>query len=146
MKILGVDYGTKQIGLAISDESEMLALAYGVVEGGLDAVVAAAKESGAQAIVVGLPRNMNDSIGPAGRRVMQFVERLREQTNLPVDTFDERLTSYEAERRLVGAPLSRKKKRAHVNVVAAQLILEGYLRLRGPSGRPGGAGSGRESS
>jgi putative Holliday junction resolvase len=142
MKILGIDHGTQRIGLAISDEAESMALAYGVVEGGIDAVVSAVQESGAQAIVVGMPKNMNDSIGPAGRRVKQFVEQLRERTKLPVDTFDERLTSYEAEQKLIGAPLSRKKKKAHVNVVAAQLILEGYLRLRGPSGRPGGGGKG----
>lgn len=130
MIVLAVDYGTKRIGLAVSDENESMALAYGTVEGGLEAVAEAVRESGAKSVVVGMPRNMDGSMGPAARRVKEFARRLRERCGLPVDTFDERLTSYEAERKLAGAPISRKKKKDHVNVVAAQLILEGYLATR----------------
>jgi putative Holliday junction resolvase len=128
--ILGIDYGTKRIGLAVSDPNETMALAFGHVEGGIDAVLPKIKESGAQAVVVGLPRNMDGTIGPSGRRAQRFARALREKTGLPVDTFDERLTSFEAESKLAGAPISRKKKRGHVNVVAAQLILDGYLKSR----------------
>jgi putative Holliday junction resolvase len=132
VKVLGVDLGTKRTGLAISDDAGSMALAFGVVEGGAEEVIRAVQRSGAQSVVVGLPRNMDGSVGAAGRRVQQFVKILRARTGLPVETFDERLTSFEAERRLAGAPLSRKKKRAHVNVVSAQLILEEYLRSRRP--------------
>jgi putative Holliday junction resolvase len=129
MKILGVDYGSRRIGLAITDETEILALAHGVVED-LEGVVRAARETGAGKIVVGLPLNMNGSKGPAARRAEGFARRLAAATGLPVETVDERLSSDEAERRLAEAPLGRRRKREHVNVVAAQVILETYLAAR----------------
>jgi putative Holliday junction resolvase len=123
---MAVDYGVRRIGLAVSDESESLALAYGVTDG-IEGVVRAAREAGAGALVVGLPLNMDGSMGSAARKARRFAEELKGLTGLAVELFDERLTSDEAKRRLAGAPLKRSRKREQVNVVAAQIILEGYL-------------------
>ena len=130
MIILSVDFGTRRVGLAISDERETLSLAVGVVGPVPEEVAAAAREHGAQLIVVGLPKNMDGTEGAAARRARRFGGALTPLTGLPVQFFDERLTSDEAERRLAGTAIRWKKKRDRVNVVAAQVILEGFLESR----------------
>lgn len=135
MKILAIDYGTKRVGLAVSDPAEKMALAlpmYGWQDDGNDAARLAgiAEESGAEEIVVGLPINMDDTIGPSAERVLAFVEELRLFATVPVVTWDERLSSEEARRRLRDVDLARRKKREHTNTVAAQVILETYLESR----------------
>ncbi|MBI2899280.1 MAG: Holliday junction resolvase RuvX [Planctomycetes bacterium] len=135
MRIVAIDFGTKRVGLAISDPDEKLALAlpmYEWQEDGNDAARLAgiAEEAGAQEIVVGLPINMDDTIGPSAKRVLSFVEELRQFAGVPVETWDERLSSEEARARLRDVELSRRRKREHTNTVAAQVILEGYLQAR----------------
>ena len=77
-----------------------------------------------------MPLNMDDTVGPAARRVLDFVEELKQFVSVPVVTWDERLSSAEAEDRLRGVELGHKKKRDHVNTVAAQVILETYMQSR----------------
>ena len=135
VRILGIDYGRRRLGLALSDEGEILASPLAVYSRRkLDqdlaylAHLAAEKEVGR--VVVGLPRNMNGSLGEMAREVLSFVDTLKEKTDLPVDTFDERLTTAEAERVLIQADLSRKRRKTLRDSLAAVLILQGYLESR----------------
>jgi putative Holliday junction resolvase len=132
MRILGIDYGQKRIGIAISDEMAIVATPVGnVEENGVNAAVAAiAKmvvERGAGKIVVGLPRNMDGSIGPKAQETQAFVEKLKTRVNVPIQMWDERLTTKAAERALIEADVSRKKRREVVDKMAAQMILQSYL-------------------
>ena len=131
-RILGVDYGEKRIGLAVSDPDGVMALPLRVVEvrGEDDAVraicqVAAVKE--AERMVVGLPLNMNGTHGPMAEKAAAFAARLATAAGLPVDTFDERLSTSSAERSLLEADLSRRKRRGLRDKLAAQIILQSYL-------------------
>ena len=135
MKIFTIDYGKKRVGLAVSDPAEQIALAlpiYKWKDDGNDAARLAelALEQEAEEIVVGLPINMDDTIGPAAERVLDFVEELKAFVSVPIVTWDERLSSAEAEDRLRGVELGHKKKREHINTVAAQVILETYMQNR----------------
>ncbi len=135
MKIVAVDFGTKRVGLAVSDPAEKMALALPMYEwqdDGNDAarIAGIAEEAGAEEIVVGLPINMDDSVGPSAERVLAFVEELRQFATVPVVTWDERLSSEEAKGRLRDVDLGRRRKREHTNTVSAQVILERYLQSR----------------
>lgn len=135
MKVLAIDYGTVRVGLAISDPMEKMALALPLYEwqdDGNDAARLAgiAEEQGAEEIVVGLPINMDDTIGPSAQRVLAFVEELKTFATVPVATWDERLSTEEAKGKLRDIEMSRKKRRDHTNTVAAQVILEAYLEAR----------------
>jgi putative Holliday junction resolvase len=132
MRILGIDYGQKRIGVAISDELGVVATPVGnVEENGINAAVAAIAKLVADRdvwkIIVGLPRNMDGSIGPKAQETLAFVEKLKTRVSVPVQTWDERLTTRAAERALIEADVSRKKRREAVDKMAAQLILQGYL-------------------
>jgi len=132
MRILGIDYGHKRLGLALSDEGETLASPLPVYQRrdtGQDLAFLAAlvREKNVGQIVVGLPRNMDGSLGEMANEVLAFVETLKEKTHLPIDTFDERLSSIEAERVLIQADLSRKRRKTLKDSLAAVLILQGYL-------------------
>jgi putative Holliday junction resolvase len=128
MKVLAVDLGEKRTGFAISDPAEKMALALPTL---LDvtavdvAVVAAEQEAGT--IVVGLPLNMDGTTGPAARKSLEFVEELKLHVDIPVVSWDERLTTAEGDRRLREAGLDRKERRKRVDVAAAVVILESYL-------------------
>jgi len=136
MRVLAVDLGTRRIGLASCNPEETLVLGAGVIErrpgdDPVPAVAAAARERGAETVVVGLPLNMDGSYGPKAAEAKAFSERLREALGTPVLLHDERLSSVEAEGRLRGVEgMSRAAKRAHTNQVAAQVILESFLSKR----------------
>jgi len=132
MRILGIDYGHKRFGLALSDEGQTLASPLPVYQRRRDkqdltylARLVEEKEVGQ--IVVGLPRNMDGTLGEMAKQVLAFVDALKEKVSLPVDTFDERLTTAEAERVLIQANLSRKRRKTLRDSLAAVLILQGYL-------------------
>ena len=132
MRVLGIDYGQKRLGLALSDEGGLLASPLSsylrrILDQDLDFLAALVKEKQVRQIVVGLPRNMNGSLGEMAKEVLSFVNDLKEKTDLPIDTFDERLTSTEAERVLIQADLSRKRRKNLRDGLAAVLILQGYL-------------------
>ena len=139
MRILGIDFGDRRTGLAISDEGEMIASGLPTVEasGGPTAVVGAVKrvcdEQGVGHIVVGLPINMDGSRGPRAQTTLEFVERVREAVDVEVETWDERLTSVQADRLMLAADLSRKKRKKRIDRLAAQIMLQSYLDARGRS-------------
>ena len=132
MRILGIDYGHKRLGLALSDDDGVLASPLPVYlrsdpDQDLAYLTCLAKEKQIGQIVIGLPRNMDGSLGEMAQEVLAFVDALKENINLPVDTFDERLSSTEAERVLIQADLSRKRRKTLRDSLAAVLILQGYL-------------------
>ncbi len=132
MRILGIDYGTKRLGLALSDEGEILASPLPVrvrttLAGDVKFLASFVREKEVGRIVLGLPLNMDGSYGEMARAVQGFADELERGCNVPVILFDERLTTSEAERVLVQADISRKKRKSLRDGLAAVLILQGYL-------------------
>ena len=130
------------MGLALSDPTGLLAsglttLEVQTVGEALKRVVAARVESGAEAIVVGLPLNMDGTRGPMGDEAAEFARRLGEVAGVPVRLWDERMTTGMAERVLLDADMSRQRRKAVRDKLAAQLILQGYLDSRQPPPEPG---------
>ena len=130
--ILGVDYGDVRTGLAVSDRLGLLAVGAGCIkcEGfkkAVEAVAAAAKERGAELIVVGNPINMNGTEGPRSEKCRAFAAALEETSSIPVELFDERLTTVSAHRFLSEANVRGKKRKAAVDELSATLILQDYL-------------------
>jgi putative Holliday junction resolvase len=132
MRILGLDIGSKTIGVAVSDE--LCLIAHGVTtlkRRGLDhdihELLKLIEEKQIFKIVIGLPKNMNNTLGPSAEMVLGFIERLNEHTSVPVVTWDERLSTVAAEKVLLEADMSRKKRKRVIDKVAALLILQGYL-------------------
>lgn len=132
MRILGLDYGDRKIGVAISDAFGWTAQGVEVIDRKRTKDVGArivelVQELEVTEIVVGLPKNMNGSVGPRGQLSMEFAESLKESVRLPVHLWDERLTTVSAERTLIEADVSRKKRKLVVDKMAASLILQNYL-------------------
>jgi putative Holliday junction resolvase len=139
MRILGVDYGEKRIGLAVSDPLGLFAQPLEAVEVAGDLgdaamrVVEFARELGATEILLGLPRQMDNTLGTKAEEVLAFKELLEKAVDLPVITWDERLSTAQAERHLRETGWSRRKRQRRVDMVAAQIILQGYLDFRNRS-------------
>ena len=134
-RVLGVDYGERRLGFAVSDEAGIIAMPLCVVavdhpRQALDEVQRQVREKQAGRVVIGMPLNMNGSRGPAADAVERFVSRLRETVTVPVETWDERLSSKAAERILVDADVRRAKRKTVIDQVAAQVILQSYLDAR----------------
>lgn len=132
MRILGIDYGSRRIGLAITDELGLMAHGRGIINGGtilevIPRITEIIKEEKVEQIVIGLPKKMNNTLGAQAKKVLEFVEQLKEQVNIPIITWDERLTTSQAEKMLQDVNLSRQRKRQQLNTAAAQLILQNYL-------------------
>ena len=132
MKILAVDLGVARTGLAICDETETLASPLTTVcerrdEPRLEKVAALALEHGAQQIVVGRPKNMDGACGESAQRAEAFAAALRDKTGLPVQLWDERLTTVSAIGYLNETDTRGKKRKAVVDTVAATIILQNYL-------------------
>jgi len=130
MRYLAIDYGAKRTGLAICDPGETIASPLGVIEGHQDLTAKIADvvtKEGVGAIVLGLPLNMDDSAGGQAKLVFQFAQQLEKVLVIPVYFQDERLSSYGAEEKLTAAELTRKKKKKHIDAVAAAEILEAFL-------------------
>jgi putative holliday junction resolvase len=126
MRILGVDHGTKRIGLAISDETGTVAQPFGYVASVAD-VLGVATERGASKLVVGVPRRLDGTASEQTERALTFIESLKRATTLPVIEWDERLTSKQAERALIEGNVRRKDRREKIDQLAAQLMLQSYL-------------------
>ena len=142
MRILGVDYGRRRLGLAVSDEEELLASPISIYRRTSEALdlaylTALVKERGVGAIVVGLPLNANGSHGEMATEVTTFAARLQRAARVPVEAFDERFTSQEAERVLIEADLSRRRRKSLRDGLAATLILQGFLDRRQARQRDG---------
>ncbi len=135
-RFLGVDHGTKRIGLAVSDPGATLAsplatiAASGNLSDEIAAVLSYAKDYDIDAFVVGLPLNMDDTEGDQAKTVRRFGAELGRVSGKPVHYWDERLSSHAAEELLRPAELTRKKRKARLDRVAAQVILQGFLDAR----------------
>ncbi|WP_281888902.1 Holliday junction resolvase RuvX [Paenibacillus sp. YYML68] len=132
MRVMGLDYGDKTIGVAVSDELGWTAQGLEVIrrtteEKDLDRLRTIIEQYGVSDIVVGLPKNMNNTIGPRGEICIAFSQTLHEKLQLPVHLWDERLTTASAQRTLLEADVSRKKRKLVVDKMAAALILQGYM-------------------
>jgi putative Holliday junction resolvase len=135
IRILGIDYGEKRIGLALSDP-------LGYSAQGLETLLNAGKHKSVESIakicaehkvseiVIGLPINMDGSEGPKAREILALVPLLEEKAGVPVKTWDERLSSRQAGRLMIEEGLSRRKQKLSSDRLAATLILQGYLESR----------------
>lgn len=131
-RTMGLDYGDKTIGVAVSDELGWTAQGVEVIrrrrpEDDLARIREIADAYGVTEIVVGLPKNMNATIGPRGEMCIAFAQTLQEMLNMPVHLWDERLTTVSAQRTLLEADVSRKKRKQVIDKMAAAIILQGYL-------------------
>ncbi|MFP3124752.1 Holliday junction resolvase RuvX [Ectobacillus funiculus] len=134
MRILGLDVGTKTVGVALSDEMGWTAQGIETVrineernKFGFERIQELVKQYNVDTIVVGLPKNMNGTIGPRGEACQQYAEQLRELLGIEVIMWDERLSTMAAERFLISADVSRKKRKQVIDKMAAVVILQGYL-------------------
>lgn len=135
MRILALDVGEKNIGLAISDELGLIAqglptLRRQTKDKDTSTIADIVKDRDVTEIVVGMPLNMDGSLGKSAKEVTSFLEDLRKKVNLPMKVWDERLTSVQAEKVMLEADLSRKKRKRKIDKLAAQLILQSYLDSR----------------
>ena len=132
MRIMGLDMGSHRIGVAISDALGLAAQALKTIQRRsmerdfeeLDQIV---RQFEVSQIVVGLPKNMNGTLGEQAEKVLKWIKTLEEKIHLPVSTWDERLSTVGATRILLEADLSRKKREKTIDRLAAALILQGYL-------------------
>ncbi|PYZ98782.1 Holliday junction resolvase RuvX [Alteribacter lacisalsi] len=134
MKSLGLDVGTRTIGVAVSDAFGWTAQGIETIkwndqyqDPAIERIQHWIKEHDVTTIVVGLPKNMNGTIGERGQASLDFAETLRERTGIEVVLEDERLTTAAAERMLISADVSRKKRKKVIDKMAAVLILQNYL-------------------
>jgi len=132
MRLLGIDYGDRRIGVAVSDELGWTAQGLEVInrtneERDLNRIEELVRAQQVGEIVVGLPKNMNGSIGPRGEICIAFAKQLEQALHMPVHLWDERLTTVSAERTLLEADVSRKKRKQVVDKMAASLILQNYM-------------------
>lgn len=138
MRCLGLDLGTRTLGLAISDKSNMIASPYKVLRWDgedynilfkdLDVII---KDNNITDLVLGLPKNMNNTLGFAAERSMNFKEALESRYEMEVHLIDERLSTVEATNYLLDADVSRKKRKKVVDGIAASIILDTYLKMKG---------------
>ena len=138
MRCLGLDLGTKTLGLAMSDKTNFIASPYRVLRWDgedyellfkdLDIII---KDNSITDLVLGLPKNMNNTLGFAAERSLKFKEALEGRYNMEVHLIDERLSTMEATNYLLTADVSRKKRKQVVDGVAASIILDTYLKMKG---------------
>lgn len=135
MRVMGLDYGSKTVGVAISDPLGITAQgietihrkAENKLRQTLARIEALAKEYEVDRLVLGFPKNMNNTIGDRAEKSLEFKEMLERRTGLPVIMWDERLTTVEAERTLMESKVRRENRKKYVDKIAAVFILQGYL-------------------
>lgn len=134
MRIMGLDVGSKTVGVAVSDALGWTAQGIETVkidetngDFGIDRIAELVKEYAITEFVVGYPKNMNNTVGPRGEASENYKKLLEETFSLPVKLWDERLTTMAAERMLIEADVSRKKRKQVIDKMAAVMILQGYL-------------------
>ncbi len=132
MRILALDHGTVRIGVAVSDEMKMFASPLEFIpaepfESALERLQQLLREKEVELIVIGMPRNMNGSYGPAAQKVREFSDRLRTAVTVPLVTWDERLSSVQAQRMLREAGHKAKQQKGKVDASAAAILLQSYL-------------------
>lgn len=137
MKYLGLDLGTKTLGLAISDKLGIISMPFEVINYNdedydyliyeLDKII---KEENIDELVLGLPKNMNNSLGERALKTLEFQKLLEDKLNIKVNMQDERLSTMESEKFLISNNVSRKKRKKIIDKIAAQVILDTYLNSR----------------
>lgn len=132
MRILALDHGTKRVGVAISDELKLIAQPLEFIpaepfDAFLSRLKQLIKDKHIELILVGMPRNMDGSYGPAAQRTEAFVTALRNELTVPIKTLDERLTTVQAERTLIQACVKRAKRKLAADKMAAAVMLQSYL-------------------
>ena len=137
MRFLGLDVGTKTVGLSISDKTNNIAIPYKTLfinEEDFESCMAELKniieEKEITEIVLGLPKNMDNSLGFAAERSLKFKQVLTKYFDLPIHLIDERLSTVEAEKILIKSDVSRKKRKKNIDNVASAIILDTYLKER----------------
>lgn len=137
MRIMGLDVGDKKIGVAISDPLGWTAQGIKTIireqdrNDGIEEIKKLINEYEVDKIVIGLPKNMNNTLGPQGEKVLQYAEIIKNQCNRPIVYIDERMTTMSAERTLIQADVSRKKRKTVIDKIAATYILQSYLDSNG---------------
>ncbi|WP_300280038.1 Holliday junction resolvase RuvX [Peptacetobacter sp.] len=131
-RIMGLDIGDRTIGVAVSDLMGMTAQGVKTIKrtskkNDIDEIKNIIKEKNVNLIVSGLPKNMNGTVGPQGEKVKKFCELIKEEIDIDIEFWDERLTTVAAEKTLITADVSRKKRKNVIDMMAAVLILQGYL-------------------
>lgn len=132
MRLMGLDIGEKTIGVALSDPFGWTAQGLKTIrrkgiKSDINEIISIVNEFGVEKVVAGLPKNMNNTIGPTGEKVIAFCEKLRSSLKLEIIFQDERLTTVAAEKMLIDADVSRKKRKDVIDTVAATYILQTYL-------------------
>ena len=140
MRLMGLDVGSRTVGVAVSDPLGWTAQGLEIIrinedkqQFGLKRLKELVTQYEVTAFVLGLPKNMNNSIGPRAEKSQAYGDLLKETLGLPVDFIDERLTTVEASRMLIEeADASRKRQKQVIDKLAAQMILQNYLDAKGP--------------
>lgn len=133
MKYLGLDLGTKTLGLAISDPTGLIATSYKIIrhDSEYDRLIEVLKDeilyNNIDELVLGFPKNMDNTVGERGQIALEFKEKLEKEINIPVHMQDERLSTVEATNLLISNDLSRNKRKKVIDSVAATIILQSYL-------------------
>lgn len=138
MRYLGLDLGTKTLGLSLSDATGTIASTYKVIrfnENDFDILLPQIKEivlkEAVGELVLGLPKNMNNTIGDRALVTIEFKEKLENYLNMKVNLMDERLSTVSAHNYMISADMSRKKRKEKVDALAANIILQSYLDKKG---------------
>lgn len=135
MRIMGLDFGSKTVGVAVSDPTGLIATGLEIVRRDradklrqtLARIEALIIEYRVEKIVLGYPKNMNDTLGERVKKTLAFQELLERRTGLPVELWDERLTTVEADAVMMEAGIRREDRKKYVDKIAAAFILQGYL-------------------
>ena len=137
MKYLGLDLGTKSLGISISDMTKTIATAYGTIhfdEENYDEAISKlstiVEKEPIEKFILGFPKNMNNTVGPRALVTLEFKKKLEKTFNIPVEMQDERLSTKEASGYMIKEGLSRKKRKQKIDSLAANIILQTYLDKR----------------
>ena len=135
MRYLAIDHGEKRTGLAVSDASETIVSPHSIITTQsstelLRQVVSVVGEEEIEAVVIGLPFNMDGTEGPRAKKVREFAKLLSEKIPVPILFHDERLSSFEAEHLIIDLELTRKKKKKRLDAIAAAQILKAFLETK----------------
>ncbi len=135
MRIMGLDVGTKTIGVAISDESGLIAQPLCVIKRSsfsedLEEILGLIEEHSIKLIIVGMPVNMDGTLGPRSKETQRFIDKIKDKIPVPIETWDERLSTVAVTRVLIEGDASRAKRKTVVDKLAASYILQGYLDSR----------------
>jgi putative Holliday junction resolvase len=137
MRVLAIDHGSKRIGIALSDETRTIAQPLEFIPaepfaGFLERLRTLLRDKEVDLVLVGMPRNMDGTYGPAALNVRAFVAALKDAITVPIQVWDERLTSVQANRFLIQAEVRRDKRKQKVDAMAAAILLQSFLDSRAP--------------